>query len=237
MKKQFLIGLATAMALTTFNTALAAPMRSGELRSRIEREQKDALKKGSITGLNEANAERARQSAADKLTSIARIADLNEMTAAAGKKIKVKEADGKEVEMNMMDIMRKTLMVEQSIKSINRNELDAEARAHLEKVEQALEVSAQFLAMANKTSDVSTNINALTQKQVDAFNKQLSLIPELLTRMDTRELESHVEIMRAAIGERVSPNIKGDQAYANALKKKYGEKAEAKLDEILGCAR
>ncbi|MCE3009603.1 MAG: hypothetical protein LW875_03200 [Proteobacteria bacterium] len=236
MKKQLILGMATVLALTSFEVASAAT-RAAEVRTKLEREMRDALSKGSITGLNENSAAKARESAADKLVGVARIADANEMTSALGKTIKVKEADGREVSTSVMDIARKLLRTEQALNNLNQNEMGPEARAHVKLVETALQLGAQMIGSLSKTSDVVANLDAQSKLQVEAFYKQVSLLPEMVTKMDSKELKSHIEIMEATMAQKTGPNVKGDVAFAAAMRAKYGAKANDKMNELLGCAR
>lgn len=234
MNKVVLLGMATMVAFQ-MSVANAAITRAVDVRNSVMEDSKKALEKGAINGVNETSAVAAKSSVADLLVGVARNADNKEMSDALSHKVRVSEA-GQVTEISMIDIGRKVLMAKQSLDKVNRNDLDAQGQAHLDEMKQALEVSSQFMTLASKSSDVSGSLDAATQKQVDAFNKQLSLIPDLL-KMDTREMKSHVDIMQAAVQAKTAPNVNGDVAYASALKAKYGAKFQEKLDEILGCAR
>jgi hypothetical protein len=233
MNKVLLAGVATMLAFHV-SIAHAAITRAADVRRAVVEDNKKALDKGAIDGVTESDTA-MKSSVANLLVGVARNADTTEMSEALSRSIKVSDA-GNVKEIPLMNVGRQILMAKQSLDKMNRNDLDAQGQAHYDELRQALETSSQFLTLASKTADVRAVVDAQTQKQEDAFNKQLSLIPDLLN-MDTRELKSHVDIMQAAINAKVSPDMKGAQAYYSALKAKYGDKTNAKLDEILGCAR
>jgi hypothetical protein len=234
MKKVLLAGMVTMVALQ-MSVAHAAISRAVDVRNSVVEENKKALEKGALTGVNEASATAMKSNVSDLLVGVARNADNREMSEALSRTIRLNDA-GKASDIKLLDIGRKVLMAKQSLDKINRNDLDDQGKAHFDQLRQALEVSSQFMTLASKSSDIGTNLNPQTQKEVDAFNRQLSLIPDLL-KMDTRELKSHVDIMQAAVNAKTSARVTGDQAYAAALKAKYGAKYQEKLEEILGCAR
>jgi hypothetical protein len=231
MKKVFLAGMATVMALSV-SVAHAAP----EFRKSVMEDSRRALEKGAIKGIDETSKVAAQKSIADLLVGVARNADNAEMAQAISRTISIRKSDGSVKQVSLEEVSRKLLMDKQSLDKTNRNDLSAADKAHFDQMQQFLEVSAQFLTLASRTSEVRANLDAQTQKEVDAFNKQLSLIGDMQS-FDTRELKSHVDIMQAAINAKVSPDVKGDQAFAAALGK--GKRSQAdldkKLDDIIGC--
>lgn len=234
MKKVLLAGMATVVAMSfTMGSAAYAAV---DLKAAMRDETKDATKKGAIKGVDESSKVAAQKSISDLLVGVARNADSAEMSQAIARTINVRKSDGSVKQVSLEDIARNILADKQALDNKNRNDLTAADKAHFDQMQQFLEVSSQFLTLASRTSEVRGNLDAQTQKEVDAFNKQLSIISDMKS-FDTRELKSHVDVMQAALQAKVSPDIKGDQAFAAALGK--GKRSQAdldkKLDDIIGC--
>lgn len=233
MNKVFLIGMATVVAFQMSVAQAAGVVHVADVKSKMETDMKDANKRGAIRGLDESSAIAQLNSVAKNLKDVSKTDYTSEWRLALAKRIKTSDLG----EINVMDIARKILKTRQSLDEIQAADLDAAGKAQYDTLKNAVDVSAQFLSLASTSSDINLHLDAQSQKEIDAFNKQLSLIPEMLTKMDTKELQSHLDIMTSAIASRNSPEMTGDKAYAAALKTKYGSGFDKKLEEILGCSR
>lgn len=237
MKKQFVMGMMLSLTLSA-PMAFAAGAKGAEaIRSEISKNDKRALEKDAISALKGLvrDAEVLDRSSTI-LSKIAGGADSTELKSSLSRKIKVATVDG-EKQVAVLDVAKSIMKADQTTKEINRNDLTAEGKSHLELVEEAVKVSSEFLTLANRTSDMSASTNELAKQASQALNKQIALIPEMLTKMDTADLKGHVEVMKKAIQSRTSPSMNGDQAYLAALKTEgmSAEKLKEKLEEIIGC--
>jgi hypothetical protein len=117
-------------------------------------------------------------------------------------------------------------------RNINRNEVTSAAdKALLAQKERAVKICAEFVVLAKNMTHAQT-------QEVGVFIKQLDLIPEMLTSMSAEDLKSHLDIMEKAVeAHNKNSQLKGDQAFAEALKTKYGQEYAQKLLEILGCIK
>lgn len=230
MKKSMLMTMSVLMALSA-STALAAPLRVQEVRTNFERSIREGQR-----ALETGNKETIRQDLTKDLSAMTggRV-NTREMSAALNKTFELNEG-GAKVEVNMVQIAKALKDAKEVTSQINRNELDAQAKDLMTQKDRAMEIVPKFMALASSVSKAGAN--ATKQKEVDAFVKQMSLIKESLSTMDIAELKSHLDVMEIAIENKLrNPELEGDQAYAQALKAKFGDKYAQKLEEILGCAR
>ena len=230
MKKSVLLTMSVLMTLSA-GTAMAAPgTRVNDVRTRFERD----IREGQKT-LEVGNKEAIRQDLIKDLSAMTgRTVNTREMGIALGKTFELNEG-GVKVEVNMLQLAQAIRDAKNVTSQINRNELDAEAKRLMEQKDRALEIVPKFLSLAANVSRAATPAK---QKELDVFVKQMSLIKESLSTMDIAELKSHLDVMELAIENKLrNPELEGDQAYAQALKAKFGDKYAQKLEEILGCAR
>lgn len=106
-------------------------------------------------------------------------------------------------------------------------------------MERAIKISSAFLSLANRDPRNSGVVMTEQQKlELAAFNKQLSLIPEILTKMDAADMDAHIKVMEKAVEKRATPTMNGEQAFAVALKEgRSQEDYLQKLNELTGCVR
>lgn len=230
MKNSVLMTISALMALSA-STSFAAPMRVNEVRTRFERDVREGQKQFQ----NGARLDQVRQDATRDLSALTggRVST-REMGAALNKVLKLKEGEV-EVEVNLLHLAQALRDAQTVTKSLNRNELDAEAKKLVEQKDRALEIVPKFLALA---SNISRADSPAKQKEIDVFTKQISLVNEMVSKMDTAELKSHLDVMELAVENRLrNPELEGDQAYSQALKAKFGDKYAQKVEEILGCLR
>lgn len=160
-----------------------------------------------------------------------------ELRSALGRTIQVKEATGTR-SVSLLDLANLLVSADQSLRTQNLSGLDAAGKAHLDATQNAIKVSSEFLALANRTSETSAVLTDVQKLEVAAFNKQISLIEEMITKMDTADLKAHTEVMKKAIAKKINPNMNGDQALAAALKEgKTQEDYIQKLNELMNCLR
>lgn len=231
MKKAVVLTMSAIMLGSVVSQA--APTRVGEIRSKFE----ESIKTGqrSLDAANTVRFEQLKQELVRDLSAMTggRVST-RDMNAALNKTLKFTEA-GREVEIKLAKVAQAIKDARSATASINKNELDADAKRLFEQKERALEIMPKFLALA---SVMTKNATGSGQKEVDAFVKQMSLLQEGLMTMDAAELRSHLDVMEIAIENKLrNPELEGDQAYAQALKAKFGDKYATKLEEILGCAR
>jgi hypothetical protein len=228
MKKQIIVSLAL---ICGFQMSLAAPVRNVESVRRAVVEEMARVK--SETRVND-QMQISRSS--DTLSRISGASSV-ELKAALARKIKIKEVDG-EREVSLLEIGNLLSAADQSIRTKDLTNLDAAGRAHLEATQEAIKVSSEFLSLANRTTEMTGVMSDQQKLEVAAFNKQVSLIPEMITKMDTSDLKAHTDAMKKAIAKRTGPSINGDQAFALALKEgKSQEDYIQKLNELTSCIR
>lgn len=231
MRKSVLLTMSVLMAVSA-STAFAVT-RVNEVRTKFERDIREGQRQ--LEARDTARIEQVRQDATRDLSALTggRVST-REMNAALNKTFKINEG-GIEVEVNLLALAQAVRDAKTVTSNLNRNELDADAKRLIEQKDRALEIIPKFLSLA---SNVSRASSPAKQKEVDAFVKQLSLIKEQVSTMDTAELKSHLDVMELAVENKLrNPELEGDQAYAQALKAKFGDKYAQKLEEILGCAR
>lgn len=231
MKKAVLMSMSAVMILST--PAFAAGLRAVEVKGKYESSIREGQR--TLDTVSAAQLERVRQDAVRDLSALTsgRV-NTREMNAALSKTFKLNDG-GHEIQIDMTKIAQAVRDAKSVTSTINKNELDVDATKLFEQKERALEIIPKFMALA---SIVSKNTTGTRQKEVDAFVKQMSLLKESLTSMDSAELKSHLDVMEIAIENKLrNPELEGDQAYAQALKTKFGNKYATKLEEILGCAR
>lgn len=111
---------------------------------------------------------------------------------------------------------------------INKEQLSHEGKTHLQILEKGLQIAPEFLALAALTSKSNSS------SQI-AFAKQLSFI-ETLFILPGEKMSSHIEIMELSIKNKLyRPFLSGEEAFILALRNKYGEKAEYKIDQLINC--
>lgn len=133
---------------------------------------------------------------------------------------------------DMSSIVNSILNADQVTRSINRNEITSAAdKALLAQKERAVKICAEFVVLAKNMTHAQT-------QEVGVFIKQLDLIPEMLTSMSAEDLKSHLDVMEKAVeAHNRNSQLKGDLAFAEALKAKYGQEYAQKLLDILGCIK
>lgn len=221
----------TAFALLVTSVsfaALAAPtmVRPFEVRDRIERDLKR---------LNTSNVE------AKKLENHIRQSMLHlsrgkvstaEVDAALKKSFSVKE-DGIAQDINLKDMAKSIDATRTALEKLERDKLDPESAELVKQLERGLEITPRFLALAALTSRKSGSSD-----HVEALAKEISLTRDILTNMKTEEIKSHLDVMEMALELKMrNTELPGDQAFYQALKDKYGDKANDKIAELLKCVR
>ncbi len=208
--------------------AWAAPtMRPAEVRERIDREYK-ALAQSART-----DAKKFENQIKQSMLSLSRgKVSTTEIDSALKKSFSVKE-DGINQQVNLREMAQTIEATRSVISKINRSELDPESAELVKQLERAIEVTPRFLALAALTSRDSGK-----QNQVEALAKEIYLIRDVLSSMRTEEAKSHLDVMELALEIKMrQPELAGDEAFVQALKDKYGDKAKEKLDELLKCVR
>ncbi|GIL18198.1 MAG: hypothetical protein BroJett040_19490 [Oligoflexia bacterium] len=127
--------------------------------------------------------------------------------------------------------VRKAKSILSDNNEIKRTDLDANAAKLVTQLDLAVEITPKFMALASKLSNSQSNHGK-------AFVKQMSLVPEVLSKMSAEEVASHVEIMTMAVeAVKQGKATTAEDAYLSAIKAKFGDKTALKLEEIIGCAR
>ncbi|PIS11506.1 MAG: hypothetical protein COT73_03585 [Bdellovibrio sp. CG10_big_fil_rev_8_21_14_0_10_47_8] len=236
MKAQVKMILSAAIALSVSSAAFGAGMRSvGEVKSRIEDVMKNRSSDARI-GLTGKTPAEINTEIAKEISAISKTANQNEIASVLGKKsISAPEANGKTKSVDLTDLARIILASKQASKEVreaNRNQGDAEAQKIVDALDQASDVSAQFLALVGRSANGFKTSNETTQ----AFNKQVSLISEILSgKMSVAEIQSHTDFMKDIVAATSGNTVKIEAAFDAALKQKYGNQAEAKKKEIIDC--
>lgn len=157
----------------------------------------------------------------------------NELSAALNAKLNVNE-NGQARQLSMVKIAKSISDAAKVSTEVRSSSMDAKTQQLIEQKERALNLAPQFLALASVVSKAGGKADA----GLNGFAKQLSLIPETLTSMDVDAVRAHNEIMELAIeAKKKNPEMNGDEAFVEALKQKFGEKADQKLADVNGCAR
>ncbi|MEZ0390592.1 MAG: hypothetical protein ACAH59_00125, partial [Pseudobdellovibrionaceae bacterium] len=176
---------------------------------------------------------------ANELSKISGASQVELKAAMQKKNISFKDATGQTKEISILEIGSTISSADQVLRSIDRTTLDADGKARLKILSddggKGLQIMADFISLANKTSDAGV-ATEMSKMEVAVLNQQISLIPDMLNKMDAAEMQSHLAIMDAAVKKRVRPEIPGDQALAAVLKEnKTAEEYKQKLNEILNC--
>ncbi len=229
MRKQIVLAIALVLSA---NFANAAAARSAvEVKSQMTEESKKAKDHNSIDSLRGSTGTQVAFKAAGEISKISG-ADQSELKIALSKSVKVQTAEGEKT-LALLEVGQKILMAEQTLKKMNRNDLAEDGKLHLEAMESMVKVASEFLSLANKMSEGATEQSKL---EISAFNKQLLIISEQMTTMDTADLKAHTAKMKAAVSSRTNPSITGDQAFAASLKQgKTATEYAQILKDILGC--
>jgi len=218
--------LLAAMFLSVSAHSAPTMVRPFEVRERIERD---------LRRLNTSNVE------ARKLENHIRQSMLHlsrgkvsttEVNSALRKSFSVRE-DGIAQSVNLKDMAKSIEATRTAIEKLDRNRLDPESAELVKQLERGLEITPRFLALAALTSR-----NSSSAQHVEALAKEISLTRDILTNMKTEEIKSHLDVMEMALELKLrSPEMTGDQAFVQALKDKYGDKANDKIAELLKCVR
>lgn len=209
-------------------TLQAASIRTTDVNSKMERVK---LKTTEIDG---ARRKTLTESTQTDLISAAR-SDIatRDLTESLAQKITLNEG-GVDTTIDMLAIaqsVRKAKSVLADNNEIKRNELDANAAKLVTQLDLAVEVSAKFISLTAKLSNTQS-------AQGKAFAKQLSLIPEVLSKMSAEEVATHVDIMSLTVDAiKQGKATTAEAAYLEAIKARFGSKSAQKLEEIIGCAR
>lgn len=229
MKKNLMMGMVVAMS---FQMAFAAPRNAETVRRTVIEEVKRATETTAGKAVDAASAGKT----ASLLSRIAGASE-RELQSALQRKIVVKEVEGEKT-VSLLELGNKLAAADNAIRTKDLSGLDAAGKAHMETTVEAIKVSSEFLSLANKTSDMGGKLTEQQRLEVAAFNKQVSLIEDMITKMDTADLKTHIEVMKKAIAKRTNPNIAGDQAFAAAIKEgKSQEDYLTRLSELTNCAR
>lgn len=236
MKKKFILGMvAVSMVMGSFSGAMAATRRV-EVQDAMKRAVEASARAGSVAGVREAGVR------SDTITDLASLLDGNnrsqaELRTALDKVIEISTPDGART-IELLSVGKSVKAADLQIKDLDRSRLDNEGKSYLETLEKAVDVSAQFLALKSASSDLIAPAarTADQQLEIDAFNRQVSLITEIVGgKMDKAEMESHVAVMQAAVQAKTSPRVTGEQAFKVAMEAKYGAKAKEKMNELKNC--
>lgn len=241
MKTTTTIMVTSLLMVLTSATAMAAT--SGAKARELMREKNKTV----ATALSGAKtAPQVIVKAASTLSAVANgRADANSLSMAMRKNVTVKSANG-DTSMSLKDVGTRLLRLDQSVKELRElRDLTADGKAHVDAIEKAVEVGAQFLALASRTSPseapympIKALKRAMPENQmVQALYKQLSILKEIGT-METADIIAHTKVMEAAVKEATSPNEFGDQVFKKALMKSVGndqKRFDQKLKELLGC--
>lgn len=243
MKKTLLIGVATILTLTSFEAAFAAGSRN-VVTERVEREANGKKKLSDLVEIKGMQTKQIHEAVASKLEALVATregaVDRNALADAMGRTLKVKVA-GEVKDVTVLSVARTILEVEAITKAIREDvnrgtaKLSKEAEADLALKERGLKESVRALSLLAKTSEVSTVLSAETQLNIRVLHKQLSLIPEVLTKMNKEEATSHIEILQLAADAKISRDTKGDDAMNVAFQKKHGKEAEARKKKVDDC--
>ena len=225
MKNTALMTFAVLMTITS--ATFAGPMES---KSRTETRGKEEVRAERAAGKAQTEAGR-HQEMVEELTAMTggQVA-AGDMNTAVNRILQFQDGD-KQSTINIQDVAQEVRRVKSEVEKTNGNDLNADGKALLKQKQRALEIVPRFLASARSTSRAQAQ-----QKQVSVFAKQLSLVHEMMTSMKAEELQSHLDVMELA-NDHMRGEVTGDEAYIAGLKAKYGDAADKKMEEILGCQR
>jgi len=220
---------ASTLAISLISiSAWSAPtmIRPFEIRDRIERDLKR---------LNTSNIEpkKLENHIKQSMLHLSRgKVSTTEVDAALKKSFSVKE-DGIAQTVNLTEMAKSIEATRTAMEKLERDRLDPESAELVRQLERGLEVTPRFLALAALTSR-----NAGTAEHVEALAKEISLIKDILTNMKAEEMKSHLDVMEFALELKMRrPEMTGDEAFIQALKDKYGDKAKDKIAELIKCVR
>jgi len=230
MKKNLIMGMVVAMS---FQMAFAAPARNAEA---VRKAVNEEIVRGKQAVAGKAVDAAQSGKTAKELSRISGASEV-ELSASLRRNITVKETEGDKV-VSLLEIGRSTADADTALRTKDLTGLDAGGKAHLEVLQEAVKVSSDFLSLANIDITAAGKLTEQQQLELAAFNKQLSLIPDMLTKMDTADVKAHITAMKKAVEKRTNPKITGDAAFAAALKEgKSNEDYLAKLNELTNCTR
>lgn len=247
MKKQLLLGM-VMLVMAAGQQSFAAPIRSMEaLRTEIKKSKEVELKDLDLArGVEAVQMKNKLAEALSALTGGQSSVAISNVLKRGSAKIEGKVAGVKQIiEVDFVRTGKDIAHAEQVLKTVNRNELDAAGKIHMELLERAVKSATKMLAAAEKTSDMRdidshTDLTAAQKEtlkqETAAFAQEVSLISEAL-KMDTADLQTFVEVWEKVAAKR-GPGVNGDQAYAAVQKEGRTEQAyREKLEEVLGCVR
>lgn len=149
-----------------------------------------------------------------------------------GQAIKVKfNVQGESKPMDMIQVVKS---ISDAAKTREKAKgTDAKSEELLKQKDLAIALAPEFISLAAVMSPAGK-----ADAHVNAYAKQVSLIPEMLATMDVEAVRSHVEIMQLAIdAKKQNPELNGDEALVKALQAKFPDKVEQKIADLNGCAR
>lgn len=237
MKKQLAMGFVMSLALTQMT--LAGLLKPVETRKSTETSKETAK------GMELKAQSLKLETIADKTRYLVSIsggtADPTRLKGVLSRDtIVVTQEGGTKRTYSMAETADLVIKVDQELRSINVKDLSSQARALHDARQAAVESIPEFMATAARRSDFKLDLPERTQKEVEAYNQQLSLAVDMLTnpKWNAKDIISHVKVMKATsqlVKESRTP-LDGDLAYSMAVG--GGKRAsEERIKEISPCNR
>ncbi len=231
MKKKLKVFTGTILFLVAPHS-FAGSHTLGDLHTKLERE----IKIGQKLHLESAPQAHLRQDLIRDLTAQTdgKVSS-RDLNVALNRSFHIKDG-AKFIQIEIASLGRAIQDAKKVSQEINRLELDASGIKHLGQIDRAFEVMPKFLSLA---ASITKPKDARTQVEVDAFAKELSIVNEMLSTMQTADLKTHLDIMQMALDFKAkNPNLEldGNQALAGAIREKYQDKALAKIQELSTCS-
>lgn len=240
MSKKFILGMVTAMALTSFQSAMAAGVRiaEGAVAQSVKEAAAKATRAGALRGVDYSNQAKIQKDVADGLAKDINLIEVRDLQKAQGKVITV-DVNGKNESISIGDLAKRTLAIRQTVETLRSMDSDEAAKSKLASLDRGSKSLTQILAISFKTSasaDGARNLEQIRQ-DISDVNKFINEFTNILETGSAKEIDSYSQLADAMIKSQSDSSVTVDQAYDRGMKSLYGSKAEAKKQELRGCQR
>ena len=233
--KNLILGMATVMALTSFQSAFAvgSARESSSMTERILEKIKGNLK--SLKGVDMTSEQTLRDSLSLELSKGNSLADKNAIADAC--RISFSYSDGTTTKTaKVVEIAKRTQNVKEEIDQARESDLKSSAdKELLEARRDGVNLQTQLLGMLPKVS--KGTLDASTQTAV-TFIQKLSIVHQRNLESGTaKDIQATSAVIKATIDAQVNETITTDKAARLAMNKMYKTEkdADAKMKELLDC--
>ncbi len=233
--KNMILGMATVLAMTTFQSAFAVgtARESSSMTERILEKIKGNLK--SLKGVDATSEQTLRDSLSLELSKGNSLADKNAIADAC--RMSFSYSDGTNTKTaKVVEIAKRTQNVKEEVDQARDSDIKSQSeRDLLEARREGVNLQAQLLGMLPKIS--KGTLDATTQQSV-TFIQKLSVVHQRnLESGAAKDIQATSAVIKATVDAQVNETISTDKAARLAMNKMYkNEKdADAKMKELLDC--